>query len=43
MHLEIPDSLAADVEEVYHQAGYASRTDFIRDATRRRIEELSEL
>lgn len=42
MHLEIPDSLAADIEEVYRQAGYTSKTDLIRDATRRRIEELSE-
>jgi len=43
MHLEIPESLASDIEDVYEQAGYTSRTDLIRDATRRRIEELSEL
>lgn len=43
MHLEIPDELASDVEDVYEEAGYASRTDFIRDATRRRIDELREL
>jgi hypothetical protein len=43
MHLEIPESLASDVDEVYEEAGYTSRTDLIRDATRRRIEELSDL
>jgi len=42
MQLEIPDPLAKDVEQVYHEAGYTSKTDLIRDATRRRIEDLSE-
>jgi metal-responsive CopG/Arc/MetJ family transcriptional regulator len=41
MHIELPESLASDVEDVYEEAGYTSRTDLIRDATRRRIEELS--
>jgi metal-responsive CopG/Arc/MetJ family transcriptional regulator len=42
MHVELPDSLASDVEDVFEEAGYTSRTDLIRDATRRRIEQLSE-
>jgi metal-responsive CopG/Arc/MetJ family transcriptional regulator len=41
MHIELPESLASDVEDVYEEAGYTSRTDLIRDATRRRIEQLS--
>jgi len=42
MHLELPESLAADIEEVYEEAGYASRTELVRDATRRRVESLAE-
>lgn len=42
MHLEIPMPLAQEVEEIYEEAGYTSRTDFVRDATRRRIEEIEQ-
>jgi len=42
MHIELPESLASDVEEVYEEVGYASRTELVRDATRRRVEELSD-
>jgi metal-responsive CopG/Arc/MetJ family transcriptional regulator len=41
MHLELPERLVSQVEEVYEEAGYASRTELVRDATRRRLEELN--
>ena len=43
MHLEIPTPLEQKVEQIYEKAGYTSKTDFVRDATRRRIEELDNL
>ncbi|UHQ98138.1 ribbon-helix-helix domain-containing protein (plasmid) [Natrinema zhouii] len=40
MHVELPEALAEQVEEVYSKEGYASKSDLVRDATRRRLEEL---
>lgn len=41
MHFELPDALAEQVSDAYEDAGYASKSDLIRDATRRRLEELN--
>ncbi|AEA46689.1 ribbon-helix-helix domain-containing protein [Archaeoglobus veneficus] len=38
--LEIPENLAKKAEIVAKKHGYVSLTEFVRDATRRRIEEL---
>lgn len=42
LHVELPESLASRIEEVYDKEGYATKSDLVRDATRRRLEELRE-
>lgn len=40
MRPEIPDELEARIAAVYEDAGYTSRGAFVRDAVRRRVEEV---
>lgn len=40
MRPNIPDSLSEKIEEVYEDAGYASKTEFVNDAVRRRLEDI---
>lgn len=40
MRPQLPDSLVKRVEEVYDELGYASKTEFVNDAVRRRLEEI---
>ena len=40
MRPNIPNSLAERIEEKYEQAGYASKTELVNDAIRRRLEDL---
>lgn len=40
MRPEIPSALVERVEHIYESEGYASRGEFIRDAIRRRVEEV---
>jgi metal-responsive CopG/Arc/MetJ family transcriptional regulator len=42
MRPSIPDSLAERIEENYEEAGYASKTEFVNDAIRRRLERVEE-
>lgn len=37
MRPNIPDELEAQINEVYEQAGYATPSEFVRDAVRRRV------
>jgi len=43
MRPNIPERLSKLVEQNYESAGYASETEFVNDAIRRRLEELDEL
>lgn len=40
MRPNIPDTLAERIDKVYEEAGYASRTELVNDAIRRRLEDL---
>ena len=42
MRPKIPDGLAKRIEDVYEEAGYATESEFIRDAIRRRLEAVDE-
>lgn len=39
MRPRIPDELAEDVDEIVDDSSYRSATEFIIDATRRRVDE----
>lgn len=43
MRPQIPDRLKEQVEEVAEQGGYASGSELVRDATRRRVDELKQI
>lgn len=40
LHIELPEQLGEQVEETYKEAGYGSKSEFVRDAVRRRLEEV---
>lgn len=40
MRPKIPEALAERIEEVYEQAGYSSKTAFVNDCIRRRLEDV---
>lgn len=42
MRPQIPDALEEKVENAYKEAGYNSKTEFINDAIRRRLEAIDE-
>lgn len=42
MRPKIPKALSEEIEEIYKKNGYASKTEFINDSIRRRIEELND-
>lgn len=40
MRPQIPEKVEEQIEAVYEEAGYATKAEFVRDAIRRRLEEL---
>jgi metal-responsive CopG/Arc/MetJ family transcriptional regulator len=42
LHVELPEPLASQIENVYQKEGYATKSGFVRDAARRRLDELKE-
>lgn len=40
MHVKLPDELGSMVEEVYEGHGYSSKSEFVKDAVRRRVEDV---
>lgn len=42
MRPNIPNALAERINEIYEEAGYSSKTAFVNDSIRRRIEELED-
>lgn len=40
MHIELPEALTEQIGEVYEDEGYNSRSEFVREATRRQLREL---
>jgi metal-responsive CopG/Arc/MetJ family transcriptional regulator len=43
MRPQIPDELATQIDRMYQDYGYTSKTEFVVDSIRRRLEELDEL
>lgn len=42
MRPKVPNKLAERIETVYEQAGYSTTSEFVRDAIRRRVEEIEQ-
>jgi metal-responsive CopG/Arc/MetJ family transcriptional regulator len=42
MRPNIPETLSEDIESIVETHGYSSKTEFVNDAIRRRIEELED-
>lgn len=40
MRPNIPERLSERIDEVFEKEGYASKTEFVNDAVRRRLEEV---
>jgi len=40
MRPRIPEELTGEVQAVYEGAGYGTATEFVRDAVRRRVDEI---
>jgi metal-responsive CopG/Arc/MetJ family transcriptional regulator len=41
MHVKLPEQLGDMVEEVYEEQGYSSKSEFVKDSVRRRVEEIN--
>lgn len=42
-NIEVPDALDDSIEETYEARGYASKSEFVRDAIRQQLRELGEI